>query len=159
MYNLFFDSGCGDLVSKNEAIDTLGPRANIEIPGPITLRGVGDTRTISEYGIYKITLPVTDGKTALLCGLVLDQVPCTFQTYKFEGKVKHDINKFHKKCGMSRVLPGLSNKVGGETDILIGFKYLKYFPREVMHLPSGLTDYESVLIEYYWRAHPVFTDN
>ena len=33
---------------------------------------------------------------------------------------------------MSRGLPG-------KTDILIGIKYLKYFPREVMHLPSGLS--------------------
>ena len=62
-----------------------------------------------------------------------------FPTYKFEGKVKDNINKFHKKCGISRVLPGLPNEVGGETDILIGIKYLKYFPREVMYLPSGLT--------------------
>ena len=163
VYNLFFDSGCGDLVCKKRDIDALGPRANIETPGPITLRGVGDTRTISEHGIYKIILPLADRKTALLCGLVLDQVTCTFPTYKFEGKVKDDINKFHKKCGISRVLPGLPDGVGGETDILIGIKCLKYFPREVMHLPSGLTVYKSVFSNpdggrgVIGGPHPVFT--
>ena len=33
--------------------------------------------------------------------------------------------------------------MGGETDFMIGIKYLKYFPKEAFKLPSGLTIYES----------------
>ena len=41
-------------------------------------------------------------------------------------------------------LPKLPRKVGGITDILIGIKYLKYFPKKVFQLESGLGIYESV---------------
>ena len=40
-------------------------------------------------------------------------------------------------------LPKLPEEVGGETDLLIGIKYLKYFPEAVFKLPTGLTIYES----------------
>ena len=34
-------------------------------------------------------------------------------------------------------LPNLPRFVGGETDIMLGIKYAKYFPKEVYSLPSG----------------------
>ena len=46
---------------------------------------------------------------------------------------------------------------------MIGIKYLKYFPREVFYLPSGLTIFESVFLnpdgsrEIVGGPHPVFT--
>ena len=33
-YNIFFDSGCGDLVSKKSAVDRLGRDAKLGVPGP-----------------------------------------------------------------------------------------------------------------------------
>ena len=41
-------------------------------------------------------------------------------------------------------LPKLPKQVGGDTDILIGSKYLRYFPREIHKFESGLTICESV---------------
>ena len=43
-FNVFFDNGCGDIVVKKSAIDTLVQlgRAKQEVPGPITMSGVGD---------------------------------------------------------------------------------------------------------------------
>ena len=38
----------------------------------------------------------------------------------------------------------MPDEVGGETDIIIGMKYLKYFPKEVYKLPDGLTIYEAM---------------
>ena len=42
-FNLFFDSGCGDMVIKKSAVNCLMKlgRAKLERPGPITLYGVG----------------------------------------------------------------------------------------------------------------------
>ena len=40
-------------------------------------------------------------------------------------------------------LPTLPNQVGGQTDIIIGLKYKKYFPKEIHIFPSGLTVYSS----------------
>ena len=53
-FNLFYDSGCGDLVCKKSAIDklvTLGI-----LPGSITLSGVGDKKTVCQEGVYKIIM-------------------------------------------------------------------------------------------------------
>ena len=41
-------------------------------------------------------------------------------------------------------LPELPSKIGGDTDILLGIKYLKYFPKKVFELENGLGIYESV---------------
>ena len=37
-------------------------KANQELPGPITLSGVGDNKTICQHGVYKISLPLSGGK-------------------------------------------------------------------------------------------------
>ena len=53
---------------------------------------------------------------------------------------------FREKClkiGGGR-LPKLPKFVGGETDIMLGIKYAKYFPKEVYSLPCWLAIYESV---------------
>ena len=46
--NLFFDSGCGDMVVKKSAIDKLKElgRAKLIVPGPIVLSGVGDQKSV-----------------------------------------------------------------------------------------------------------------
>ena len=36
-------------------------------------------------------------------------------------------------------LPIFPRLIGGETDIMVGVKYLKYFPQAIYQLPSGLT--------------------
>ena len=47
-----------------------------------------------------------------------------------------------------RKLPKIAGKVGGETDILIGIKYVKYFPKDIIKLVTGVTVYESVFQSY-----------
>ena len=44
---LFFDTGCGDIVVKKSAMEALKRlgRANQELPGPISLSGVGDQKS------------------------------------------------------------------------------------------------------------------
>ncbi len=56
--NLFFDSQCSDLVCRKSAIDALAGEGLISnvVAGPITISGVGDNRTVSEHGIFKVTL-------------------------------------------------------------------------------------------------------
>ena len=58
LFNLFYDSGCGDLVCKKSAIDKLIGlgKASHELLGPITFSGVGDNKTICQHGVYKISL-------------------------------------------------------------------------------------------------------
>ena len=57
-YSVFFDSGCGDFVSRYEAIKRLGTNARQELPGPIKIGGVGGINTESQHGIYSVKIPL-----------------------------------------------------------------------------------------------------
>ena len=57
----------------------------------------------------------------------------------------NDITKAYKDAGGDpRTLPKQPKSVGGEVDFMIGIKYLRYYPKMIFQLPSGLTIYESV---------------
>ena len=48
-----------------------------------------------------------------------------------------------KSGGDSSDLPKLSPHVGGDTDLMIGIQYLKYYPVKMFELPNGLSIYKS----------------
>ena len=145
-FNLFYDSGCGDLVCKKSAIDKLIglDKASPELHGPIPLSGVGDNKTICQHGVYKISLPSRGGKEAIMSGLCLDKVTGKFPMFPL--RVEGDIKKHYQKFGKTPIgkLSRLPDEVGGETDIMIVIKYLKHSPKEGYKLPDGLTIYEAM---------------
>ena len=63
-FNVFYDSGCGDLVSRRGAVSILEKmeRACPEIPGPLVITGVGNHKTVCEHGVYKLKITWYDGK-------------------------------------------------------------------------------------------------
>ena len=145
--NLFFDDGCGDIVIKKTALDILLRlgRAILEFPGPLKLKGVGDHLTISEHGAYSICLPLKNGMNVTLSGICLDRVTAEFRTYSLKT-VEQDIRAACEQTGDASLLdrlPKLPAFVGGNTDILIGSKYLKIHPKQIWMSPSGLTISES----------------
>ena len=75
-FNIFYDSGCGDLVVKKSAIDILlsMSRAKHEIPGPITLTGVGDQKVVCKNGVYSLKLPLCNGEEAVVNGLCVNRI-------------------------------------------------------------------------------------
>ena len=144
--NLFYDSGCGDLVCRKEAVTELEKSggASLLIPGPITLGGVGDVKTETPHGIYKIDIPLSSGKLAVMKGVCLNQITAKFPMYPLQTQVQKDIIDNYKLAGKDpHELPRLPKYVGGETDLMIGIKYLKYFPEFVFSLPTGLSIYNS----------------
>ena len=70
-FNLFFDSGCGDLVCKKGAVTILESmgRATKIYDGPLTLSGVGDNKTSCKHGLFSVKLPLYNGKEVNLSGL------------------------------------------------------------------------------------------
>ena len=82
-FNLFFDSGRGDLVSRRGAVSRLEKmgRASREIKGPLVLSGVGDDKTVSTHGIYQVRIPMHDGNDTNISGLCLDTVTAEFPKY------------------------------------------------------------------------------
>ena len=144
-FNLFYDSGCGDFVSKYSAVLCLGNRARQEHPGPIQLGGVGGLCTTAQHGAYTVRLPTHDGDDVELTGVCLDRITSSFPEYPIQGKVEDDIRAaFIKEGGNPDDLPRLPKySAGGEVDFMIGIKYLRYHPEKVFQLPSGLTIYRS----------------
>ena len=146
LMKLFFDSGCCDLVSRKRAIDCLQKlgRANLEIPGPIPLFGVGNQKSESKYGIYKVSIPLHNGTNAVMSGVCLEHVTKPFPVYPLAGIVEDDVRKAYELEGKNPDdLPRLPKFVAGETDLMVGVQYLKYFPERIFQLPNGLTIYKS----------------
>ena len=147
---LFFDTGCGDIVVKKSAMDALKRigRAQLEIPGPIGMSGVGDQKSSSEYGVYSVVLPLKGGENAVFSGVCMDRVTMAFPTYELKD-VENDIRSQCKLEGgdpLLKSLPKLPSEVGGDTDILIGAKYFYTHPREVWRSKSGLSLFDSSFV-------------
>ena len=163
-FNLFFDSGCGDLVCKMEAITQLAGMGRVKVlDRPLTISGVGD-KTISKHGMYSVKIPMHNGKDANLSGICLDRITADFPIYPFK-KVEKDIRGAYAAVKRDRKnLPNLPHSVGGQTDLMIGIQYLKYFPRQIFRLPNGLTIYESQFVNsdgsrgLVGGPHRVFTE-
>ena len=58
----------------------------------------------------------------------MPKITTEFPVYDL-GTVEKDIQWRCKKIGLVDHLPKLPSTVGGNTDILIGIKYFKYFPK------------------------------
>ena len=142
-YSIFFDGGCDDFVPRYSTIRSLTSNATKEHAGPVAIGGVGGVTSVSQHEIYKINLPLYDGSQATMSGVYCDNITSKFPLYPIEGKVLNDINKAYKG-GDARSLPKIPKSVGGKKDFMIGIKYLRYYPKMIFQLPSGLTICESV---------------
>ena len=143
--NLFYDSGCGDMVCRKESVDhlsMLGKAVNIQ-KGPLILTGVGDNKSVCKHGRFSVTIPKFDGSDAKFSGICLDIVTGKLPTIPLKGIEKDIRDSYAVRGGDVKKLPRLQESVGGETDLMIGIQYLKYFPREVYKFPNGLSIYES----------------
>ena len=143
-YNIFYDSGCGDMVSRYSAIKRLGRRAEQEYRGPVQLGGVGGVKAESKYGIYQVKLPLCSGSDAILPGICLEKLTESFPTYQLQGKVMQDIISSYKNSADNPSdLPKVPVSVRGNIDFMIVIKYLHHHHKLIYQLPSGLS-YESM---------------
>ena len=86
-----------------------------------------------------MSLLLFNGREAVTSGVCIDQVTARFPTYPLKGEVESDIIKAFKSDWRSKgSLSKLPCEVGGDTDFMVGIKYLKYFPKVIFQLPSGL---------------------
>ena len=162
-FNLFFDSGCGDLVSRKGAVFSLEKmgRASREIIRSLVLSGVGDHKTVSTHGIYRVSIPTHDGNDCNISGLCLDTVTAEFPKYDIP-MVERGIHSAYLTTRQNpKNLPKLPSHVGGRTDFMIGIKYLKYFPKAVYQQPSRYTSRSSQIqtdLEVIGGPHRTITE-
>ena len=106
--------------------------------------GVGGSTSVSEHGIYQISISRQDGNVAAMTWPCLNRITKKFPFYPLQENVFHDIKYQYAKEGNNpEHLPNVPSMVGGEVDLKIGIKYLRYFPQPIIHMPSGLTVYKS----------------
>ena len=144
LFNIFYDSGCMNCVTKKEAVDIFlsEGRAEQTVKGPLTLYGVNEQKSVCEYGKFKITLPLNNGKDAIIHGICVDKITETMPTYPLT-RIKSDLDSAWESCKRRARLPRLPDDVGGDTHIMLGIVYNKWFPTEIFRLPSGLAIYRS----------------
>ena len=131
------------MCASADAVRRLRDRAIQLSADTLNLEGVGDIQT-SAKGEYLIRLPLANGKNAVMIGACLEKLTCEFPTCRLDGEVEKDIhNAFRLSGGDAKDLPSLRSSVGGSADIMIGSKYLRYYPKQKFSLESGLTIYES----------------
>lgn len=139
---IFYDNGCSDFVVSQNAINLLGSNATQVSTNPIILGGVGNTKTESSLGTYKVTLPLHNGNEVTLSGVCLQQITSNFPVYPLDT-VEKDIQRCYSSSGGLNKLPKLPASIGGEVHMMIGIKYLRYHPKMIFQLPLGLAIYES----------------
>ncbi|MEM7375585.1 MAG: hypothetical protein AAF587_43730 [Bacteroidota bacterium] len=143
-YTIFFDLGCSDMIIRKDAAINLKDRSHLEFKGEIVVGGVGQSSQTTNLGVYCIQLPLRNGHDATLSGVCLSQITMPFPIYPLD-QVEQDIHTVYRQNGKNPLhLPTLPPYAGGEIDIMLGIKYLKYHPQPIFQLPSGLTIYESV---------------
>ena len=82
-------------------------------------------------------------KNANLSGVCLDSITSVFPKYPLKGDIK---NVYFKFGGNVDSLPRLPSQVDGDSDLMIGVQYLKYYPQKIFGLPNGLSIYKSQFV-------------
>jgi len=140
---LFYDSGCGGAALSNRASTILSSICVRD--GPTLLNVAGGATVRIEGGDEQFHLPLEGSKmSASLTGLKMPTVTTRFPTWdisKAWAKIEKDL-----KCSFPdhAPLPPISASVGGEcVDLMVGIRYIKYFPHLLYMLPCGLGIYKS----------------
>ena len=140
---LFFDNGCSDFIVKKSAIPLLGGNATQLSSQPKRIGGVGCTSTMTTHGEYSVRLPMFNGEEALVSGICMESITETFPQYPLTDVMK-DIQQAYTTSGSTSMLPKPAATVGGDVHLMIGMKFIRYHPKLIYQLPSGLGIYESV---------------
>ena len=115
----------------------LGRAEKIEAD-PFELRGVAEQKTICTAGFYKLCLPLCGGQNAIMTAIALPKITADFPEYDLTD-VQNDLKVCRQNGGKKFPrLPRLPKHVGGDTDLLIGSRYMRYFPKFVKRLQNGL---------------------
>ena len=119
----------------------LGKEAKKESSHVTHIGGVGNTTTRSTLGSYTVNIPMINGSIASLSGTCIEEITTTFPQYALTEAHQTICQHYHDD---PTDLPTPSKSVGGDVPLMIGVKYLRYHPKLIFQLPSGLAIYKSV---------------
>ena len=85
LYYLFYDTGCCCMVSRYDAIKSIGSRAVQESSMPISIGGVDNSMIKSNYGIFQVRFPLFNGSDKVFSGVCIDQMTVESSHYPLKG--------------------------------------------------------------------------
>ena len=139
---LFYDSGCSGSALNDRACEVL-PKRQIT-PGP-TKVGVAGGQTVEvPGGDVQFWLELTQPhEQATLTGLNMPKVTTPFPFWDLQVAF-NDLQKgYNDTLPGGPALPACPADLGGtEVDVMLGIRYLKYFPEKKFSLPCGLSIFE-----------------
>ena len=140
---LFYDSGCGGAALSNKASEILSSICVRE--GPTLLNVAGGATVRIEGGDEQFHLPLDGSKmSATLTGLKMPTVTTRFPTWDISKAWENIEKDLNSNFPEHAPLPPVAASVGGEcVDLMVGIRYIKYFPNLLYMLPCGLGIYKS----------------
>ena len=147
VFRFMFDNGCEGFLSRKAAVDLLPDKCKENImPGPLKIRGVGDTLVTVPHGYWTVRLPIHTGQLAQFSGMCMEVITGKMPPYPVREARKELVAQFEADGNDGSTLPQVPMLVGGETDFLFGQQYNWYAPRLLHILPTGLAIYESMFM-------------
>ncbi len=125
---VFYDSGCSTAVLSDRAHYSLNPI--VVSNGPTAVDVAGGKTIMIPYGDERFHLQIEDGDRvkATITGLRMPHVTTPFPLVKLK-EAWLDLCDHAKNVQPNLCLPTIDAEVRGrEVDILLGIKYVKYFP-------------------------------
>ena len=139
----FYDSGCGSAGISDRAYHLLDTECVRK--GPTILDVAGGRCVEIPYGDERFTLGIDGGNQ--LATITALRMPCITTPFPLV-ELQEAWNDLVAAAGGLQ-LPQVDSTIGGEAvDVIIGIKYLKYFPVLVFSLPSGLAIYRARFNSY-----------
>ena len=136
----FYDSGCGGARLSDRAYKLI--RTMTIRTGPTVLDVAGGKSIEIPYGDEQFSLELEGGnQVATVTGLRMPYITTSFPLIRLH-EAWQDLVKVATAAGQTTTLPAVDDEIGGSpVDVIIGIRYLKYFPSLVFSLPSGLAIY------------------
>jgi len=138
---VFYDSGCGSAGISDRAYHLL--ETTTVRKGPTLLDVAGGKCVEIPYGDEQLNLELADGKKlATITALRMPTITTAFPYVKLT-EAWEELAAAATKKGIRNV-PTIDDDIGGTpVDVILGIRYLKYYPKLVFSLPSGLGVYRA----------------
>ena len=141
---IFYDSGCHGATISERAANIL--ETQCLRPGPSWIQVAGGEAIRVSGGDERFKLPLADSKkNALITGLKMPHITTPFPSVDVQQALEDLKVSYQSSHPDGPELPPVSRYVAGrEVDVMLGIRYLKYFPKLLHMMSTGLSIYSSM---------------
>ena len=141
---IFYDTGCGTAAISNAAMSFMNTETVRE--GPSYLHVAGGSTVKLKGGDERFWLELHGRNSkATITGLNIPTLTCPFPIWKLNDAFAELEQGYAVDHPDGEPLPSVPDEIGGRAvDIMLGIRYITYFPKLIYNLPHGLGIFKSV---------------